>query len=48
VWQLAECGARSVLFCVATAITDFAWIALLFPFWALLVSTYILATDIHG
>jgi hypothetical protein len=30
------------------AITDFAWIALLFPFWALLVSTYILATDIHG
>jgi hypothetical protein len=30
------------------AITDFAWIALLFPFWALLVSTYILATGIHG
>jgi hypothetical protein len=29
------------------AITDFAWIALLFPFWVLLVSTYILATDIY-
>ena len=27
------------------AITDFAWIALLFPFWVLLVSTYILAVD---
>jgi hypothetical protein len=30
------------------AITDFAWVALLFPLWALLVSTYILVTDIHG
>jgi hypothetical protein len=29
------------------AITDFAWIALVFPFWVLLVSTYILTTDIY-
>lgn len=33
-------------------IADFAWITLLFPLWALLVSTYILVTDIshsaHG
>lgn len=29
------------------AITDFAWIALLFPFWVLLVSGYILSTDIR-
>ena len=30
-------------------ITDFAWIALVFPFWVLLVSTYILVTDFqHG
>jgi hypothetical protein len=30
-------------------ITDFAWIALLLPFWVLLVSTYILITDFrHG
>jgi hypothetical protein len=29
------------------AITDFAWIALLFPIWVLLVSTYILTTDIR-
>jgi hypothetical protein len=29
------------------AITDFAWIALIFPFWVLLVSTYILITDIY-
>lgn len=28
-------------------ITAFAWIALLFPLWALLVSTYILFSDIH-
>lgn len=28
-------------------ITDFAWIALLFPFWAILVSTYLLYTDIQ-
>jgi hypothetical protein len=28
-------------------ITDFAWIALLFPFWALLVSTYIFYADFH-
>jgi hypothetical protein len=27
-------------------VTDFAWIALLFPFWVLLVSIYILTTDI--
>jgi hypothetical protein len=27
------------------AITDFAWVALLFPFWALLVSIHILITD---
>jgi hypothetical protein len=27
-------------------ITDFAWIALLFPFWVLLVSTFILIADI--
>ena len=26
-------------------ITDFAWIALLFPFWVLLLSTCILTTD---
>jgi hypothetical protein len=26
-------------------ITDFAWIALVFPFWVLLVSTYILIAD---
>lgn len=26
-------------------ITDFAWIALLFPLWVLLVSTYVLVTD---
>jgi len=26
------------------AITDFAWIALLFPFWVLVVSLYIFAT----
>jgi hypothetical protein len=30
------------------AITDLAWIALVFPFWVLLVSTYILTTDIYG
>jgi hypothetical protein len=29
------------------AITDFAWIALLFPLWVLLVSTYILTMDIY-
>jgi hypothetical protein len=30
-------------------ITDFAWIALVFPFWVLLVSTYILVADFrHG
>jgi hypothetical protein len=29
------------------AITDFAWITLLFPLWVLLVSTYILTTDIY-
>lgn len=29
------------------AITDFAWITLLFPLWAFLVSTYILMTDRH-
>ena len=30
-------------------ITDFAWIALVFPFWVLLVSTYILIADFqHG
>jgi hypothetical protein len=30
-------------------ITNFAWIALVFPFWVLLVSTYILAADFrHG
>jgi hypothetical protein len=28
-------------------ITDLAWIALLFPLWVLLVSTYILTTEIH-
>ena len=28
-------------------ITDFAWIALLFPFWVLLVSTWILIADFH-
>ena len=28
------------------AITDFAWIALVFPFWVLLVSTYILVEDL--
>lgn len=28
-------------------ITDFAWIALIFPLWTLLVSTYILYTDIQ-
>jgi len=28
-------------------ITDFAWIALLFPFWVLLVSTYILTADTY-
>ncbi len=28
-------------------ITDFAWIALLFPCWVLLVSTWILITDFH-
>ena len=27
-------------------ITNFAWIALVFPFWVLLVSTYILITDL--
>ncbi len=27
------------------AITDFSWIALLFPSWALLVSTYVLVAD---
>jgi hypothetical protein len=26
-------------------ITDFAWIALVFPFWVLLLSTYILAAE---
>lgn len=30
------------------AITDFAWIALLFPFWVLLVSVYILSTDLYA
>lgn len=29
-------------------ITDFAWIALLFPLWVLLVSTYILCSDIRN
>src|SRR5271165_770839 len=30
-------------------ITNFAWIALVFPFWVLLVSTYILVADFqHG
>jgi hypothetical protein len=29
------------------AITDFAWTALLFPFWVLLVSAYILSTDLY-
>jgi hypothetical protein len=29
------------------AITDFAWIALVFPLWVLVVSTYILITDIY-
>jgi hypothetical protein len=30
-------------------ITDFAWIALVFPFWVLLLSTYILVADFrHG
>ena len=30
-------------------VTDFAWIALVFPFWVLLVSTYILIADFrHG
>lgn len=30
-------------------IGDFAWIALVFPFWVLLVSTYILVADFrHG
>lgn len=33
-------------FVLLLAITDFAWIVLLFPLWALLVSTYILITDI--
>jgi hypothetical protein len=28
-------------------ITDFAWIALLFPFWVLLVSAWILIADLH-
>jgi hypothetical protein len=28
-------------------ITDFAWIALLFPLWVLLVSVYILVTDLR-
>ncbi len=28
-------------------ITDFAWIALVFPIWVLLVSTYILVADFH-
>jgi hypothetical protein len=28
-------------------ITDFAWIALLFPCWVLLVSTWILIADFH-
>jgi hypothetical protein len=28
-------------------ITDFAWIALIFPFWVLLVSTYILTAEIY-
>lgn len=28
-------------------ITDFAWIALVFPFWVLLVSTYILVADLQ-
>ena len=28
-------------------ITNFAWIALVFPFWVLLVSTYILVADFH-
>ena len=29
-------------------ITDFAWIALLFPLWVLLVSTYILLVNVRG
>ena len=29
-------------------ITDFAWIAMVLPFWVLLVSTYILITDFRG
>ena len=29
-------------------ITDFAWIALLFPLWVLLVSTYILVVNVRG
>ncbi len=30
------------------AITDFAWIAVLFPLWALLVSTFILISDLNS
>jgi hypothetical protein len=29
-------------------ITEFAWIALVFPLWVLFVSTYILASDLQG
>ena len=29
-------------------ITEFPWIALIFPLWVLLVSTYILYSDFHN
>jgi hypothetical protein len=38
----------SLGFILLFAITDFAWIALLFPLWVLLVSTYILTADNYG
>ncbi len=29
------------------AISDFAWIALLFPLWAMVVSTYVLVVNVR-
>jgi hypothetical protein len=35
-------------FVLLLVITDFPWIALLFPFWILLVSVYVLIVDVQG
>ena len=51
--QSSHAGYRSwasrLVLILLLVITDFAWIALVFPFWVLFVSTYILIADLqHG